>query len=189
MRPVVPVLGLTVALVLGCGGMGKTSSAAPEPTWASYPQRIDALVGHRIHEATEWLGTPTKQEELPEHATRYTWDWTIGTPNPTAFDCLTVIEADQSGKITKSHAEGSRCIGVPPRGRPEESEEVVPVDPALPPTPTSTGPRTGGGGGSKSAPAPAPAGSEGPIRVHRAGNVDPLNGGTPPPEPDPGTLP
>jgi hypothetical protein len=186
MRPVVPVLGLTVALVLGCGGFGKTTTTQAEPTWASYPQRIDALVGHRIHEATEWLGTPTKQEDLPAEAKRYTWDWRIGTPNPTAFDCLTVIEADQSGKITMSHAEGSRCIGVPPRGRAEEVEATAPVEPEPTEAPAGDAPRKGG---PKAPGVAAPTGSEGPIRVHRAGNVDPLNGGSLEPTEDQGTLP
>ncbi len=186
MRPLVPVLGLTVAFVLGCSGFGKSTTVQAEPTWASYPQRIDALVGHRIHEATEWLGTPTLQEDLPADAKRYTWDWRIGTPNPTAFDCLTVIEADQSGKITMSHAEGSRCIGVPPRGRADQIEAGTSAEPVVTPAPANGGPHKDG---AKPTTAAAPAGEEGPIRVHRAGNVDPLNGGSLEPVEDPGTLP
>lgn len=185
MRPLTVVLGSTVVFVLGCSGFGAPAPVQAEPTWASYPQRIDALVGHRIHEATEWLGTPTLQEDLPAEAKRYTWDWRLGTSNPTAFDCLTVIEADQGGKITKSHAEGSRCIGVPPRGRPEESAPVTTVEPEPVAAPAAAG-RPGSG---KAAPAAGPTGEEGPIRVHRAGNVDPLNGGSVEPAEDQGTLP
>lgn len=179
MRLAAPVLGLTLLMVLGCSGLGARPEApADEPEWATYTQRIAALDHHRIHEALPWLGAPTRTEDLGDGATRHTWDWRGGIAGSSGFDCLTVLETDVGGRITKTHTEGPACVGVPPRNGPQDAVPEAPIEDPV----EATAPGRGGGRRTGGAPA-APAPDIGPLRVHRAPNGDPLNGGSLPPEP------